>query len=160
MWFVLQNGDLLIPFPTYTPLFSPNSFSAVWESQAFSVISREARFCPQMAGLEGDGQRARPPIGVRSRPRAHAHAPPLRLVPATKVRPAGSPGKAELDHEESPGLRAAGSDSASVSLAALVNLREEHPASAPGALLSLQRPLLPAHRPGLPTPKLGRASGN
>lgn len=83
-------------------------------------------------GRAGGGQRARPPIGVRSRPRAHAHAPPLRLVPATKVRPAGSPGKAELDHEESPGLRAAGSDSASVSLAALVNLREEHPPLRPG----------------------------
>lgn len=136
MWFLLQNGDLLIPFPTYTPLFSPNSFSAVWESQAFSVISREARFCPQMAGLEGDGQRARPPIGVRSRPRAHAHAPPLRLVPATKVRPAGSPGKAELDHEESPGLRAAGERFCKRQPHRFSEPERGAPSSAPGALLT------------------------
>lgn len=109
-----------------------------------------------MAGLEGDGQRARPPIGVRSRPRAHAHAPPLRLVPATKVRPAGSPGKAELDHEESPGLRAAGSDSASVSLAALVNLREEHPLLRPGRPTDALSVLCCQHTgPVSPPPSLG-----
>lgn len=70
-WFVLQNGDLLIHFPT--PCSSHLTRFQLYGKAKSSLYLTLSPLLPP-GGWAGGGQRARQLIGVRSQPRARAHA--------------------------------------------------------------------------------------
>lgn len=146
-WFVLQYGDLLMHFPT--SCFSHRTRFQLYGKARSLLPHAKPLSAPRWLGWRGTkGKTADRCAQPAACTRARSRTP---FGPRHRSQ-TGSPGQAELDHEESPGLQAAGSDSASISLAALVNPRGASP-SAPCALLTPS--LLPTHRPFSPPPSLG-----